>query len=257
MTNYQQKRRLKSKLIKNFKRSKSVPPSRNGYHSHIEDSDDPPKFMHYSSSDEFTEQKSLLNPSPTFSYDSCDSTPSSIEAKNDSIFTLSKMDEKRIYSEISAAFQNMKEFVCAVCDNIVFASDSCLVEKKLSKISTTFLNTMKEKLVFPDHLNSFNRACYDVSSFSQLLDGIMLSKNGLCVNASNDVIITFCKSCEKNISNNSSRNPPKFAIANGLWIGWFPPNFDDTTRTEHVMMNLAQSIKFFCHYCYWRLLYIK
>jgi hypothetical protein len=58
------------------------------------------------------------------------------------------MDEKRNYSEISTAFENMKELVCAVCDYFVFASNSC--RKELSQISTAFLNAMKKILVFPD-----------------------------------------------------------------------------------------------------------
>ncbi len=53
---------------------------------------------------------------------------------------------------------------------------------------------------------------YDVSSISEVLEGIMLSKDGLRISDSNDVLECFCTSCEKNINNNLSANPPKFAI---------------------------------------------
>jgi hypothetical protein len=158
------------------------------------------------------------------------------------LIPLSESDESRIYDEVKTAFASMKEHVCAVCDNLVLANECS--RKHLSKMTPKFLDKMKKKLAFPSDLNALNRACYDVSSISKLLDGIMLSKEGIEVNGPNVILITFCKSCEKNIDNNSSKNPPKFAIANGLWIGRLPEEFDDTTKTEHTMMNLAQSNSF-------------
>lgn len=39
-------------------------------------------------------------------------------------------------------------------------------------------------------------------------------------------------------------SPPKFAIANGPHIGELPTCFDDTTVTEHAMLDLAQPTQF-------------
>jgi hypothetical protein len=68
----------------------------------------------------------------------------------------------------------------------------------------------------------------------------MLSKAGISCNGS-DILLNFCKSCETSLSNEDSNSPPKFAIANGLWIGSLPMRFHDTSRIENSMMNLAQS----------------
>jgi hypothetical protein len=70
------------------------------------------------------------------------------------------------------------------------------------------------------------------------LSGSMLSKERVRATHSGDIILNFSLSCKSNLNDNS---PPKFAIANGLFIGIFPAEFHDTTKTEHAMMNLAQS----------------
>ena len=61
-------------------------------------------------------------------------------------------DEKRIHDEVSAAFESLKECVCAVCDNLVFERDC--VHKRITKITANFLMKMKKKLAFPPDLNA-------------------------------------------------------------------------------------------------------
>ncbi|KUF86230.1 hypothetical protein AM588_10003254 [Phytophthora nicotianae] len=43
--------------------------------------------------------------------------------------------------------------------------------------------------------------------------------------------------------NKKLRSPPKFAIANGLYIGLLPEEYMDTNATEHAMLGLAQSTR--------------
>jgi hypothetical protein len=185
--------------------------------------------------------KYTLNESSENSENEIEKVHDSISNATKNIFEISPEDQSRIYKEVTNAFKSMSEYVCAVCDNLVLANECS--HKKLSEMSA-FLEIMKKKLQFPDDLNELNRAFYDVSSKSESLRGIMLSHGGVRETDSNDCVITFCNSCESNIRKNSSENPPKFAIANGLWIGRLPPDFDDATKTEHAMMNLAQSNSF-------------
>lgn len=59
---------------------------------------------------------------------------------------------------MTAAFQDIKECVCAVCDNVVIVKEC--KPRLLSKISE---NIMKAKLPFPENSNRKNRECYDAS----------------------------------------------------------------------------------------------
>jgi hypothetical protein len=165
-----------------------------------------------------------------------------MSSENSQLFPLTPTDEKRIHDEVSAAFESLKECVCAVCDNLVFERDC--VHKRITKITANFLMKMKKKLAFPPDLNAENRAWYDVSSISEVFEGIMLSKEGIHLSDSNVPLVTFCNSCLSSLKNSRDDIPPKFAIANGLWMGRLSEIFDDTTKTEHAMMNLAQSNSF-------------
>lgn len=71
----------------------------------------------------------------------------------------------------------------------------------------------------------------------------MLSRSG-CITHNGKIIIQVCSSCDKSLSRSSSQSPPKFAIANGLYMGVLPSRFNDTSMTEHVMVNLSQPTKF-------------
>ena len=57
--------------------------------------------------------------------------------------------------------------------------------------------------------------------------------------------MTFCSSCRRSLEAPSKLAvPPKFAIANGNWPGELPSEFDDTTKTENALLNLAQTNPF-------------
>jgi hypothetical protein len=73
--------------------------------------------------------------------------------------------------------------------------------------------------------------------------GLLLSNKGLHHEA-RDVAMTFWRPCLVSLNNKRLSNPPKFAIANGLFFGQLPARFADTTATEHAMLNLAQPTRF-------------
>ncbi len=55
----------------------------------------------------------------------------------------------------------------------------------------------------------------------------------------------YFTSCKRSlIANYSSNTTPKYAIANGLFIGMLPLEFKDTTNAEHVLLNRVQSSAF-------------
>jgi hypothetical protein len=159
------------------------------------------------------------------------------------LFNLSVEEEDRIYEEVAKALNDLREYVCAVCDKRIYENERTL--NPLSTISQQLLESMRNKLVFPLDLDSDLCDFYDMSSYSHMLQGIMLSKGGIVLDDLGEVILSICTSCKRSLTtNSSSKTPPKYAIANGLFIGMLPLEFKDTTRTEHALLNRAQSSAF-------------
>lgn len=76
----------------------------------------------------------------------------------------------------------------------------------------------------------------------QFLEGMLLSPKGIQNDSDLDnPQVNVCDSCYKSLTSSSVRGPPKFAIANGLFMGVLPVEFHDLTRTELSMTALAQS----------------
>ena len=125
-----------------------------------------------------------------------------------------------------------------MCDKLIFDHERTLFH--LSNIEDDFLESMRTKLVFPPDLDKDLSDYYDVSSYSEKLKGIMLSKGGISLNDFGDVNLSICDTCKVSLKN-TSNTPPKFAIANGLYIGVLPDEYYDTTKTEYALLNRAQS----------------
>jgi hypothetical protein len=151
------------------------------------------------------------------------------------LFNLTEDDERRIYEEVTKAMNNLREHVCAVCDKRVFHKD-----RTLNSLSTShaLLKSMRRKLPFPPNLDKDLCEYYDVSSYSPDLSGIMLSKGGIMVTDIGEVLMSICISCKKSLTsdNCNSVTPPKYAIANGLFIGKLPEEFNDTSKTEYALV---------------------
>ena len=74
----------------------------------------------------------------------------------------------------------------------------------------------------------------------------MLSKGGILVNDFGEVIMSICTSCKKSLNSDYNSVTPLLqnmqAIANGLFIGKLPEEFNDTTKTESALVNRVNSI---------------
>lgn len=116
------------------------------------------------------------------------------------------------------------------------------MEKEISKCPS-FVARMVSRLAVPPDLPEKLVKYYDCSSVYAKFSGVLLSSNGY-FNCSGKIVIQVCKSCEESLSRDRSQSPPKFAIANGLYMGVLPSKFDDSSMSEHAMVNLAQSTKF-------------
>ncbi|ETO75398.1 hypothetical protein F444_09001 [Phytophthora nicotianae P1976] len=99
---------------------------------------------------------------------------------------------------------------------------------------------MAKRLKSPQGLHEELLMCYDVSSQIPALKGALLSPMGIN-NGGRELYV--CKPCFNSLMNKKLRSPPKFAIANGLYIGLLPEEYMDTNATEHAMLGLAQSTR--------------
>jgi cobalamin biosynthesis protein CbiD len=98
---------------------------------------------------------------------------------------------------------------------------------------------MQTKLQFPPNLSSDLAQFYSVSHVYPELRGCLLSIKGICIERGE---FNFCNSCMAALRNKHTKNPPKFAIANGNFIGDLPENLKDIKSTEVALVSLAGHI---------------
>ena len=144
-----------------------------------------------------------------------------------------------VYARSMKALSNaeMSEIVCCCCD--AFAPASASRRADLNK-SSGLLRNMKNRLKAPDDLCFRLLNEYDVSDIDQRLQGLLLSRRGVTKNQDGSVVLVLCRSCSTSLAR-KLESPPKFAIANGLFMGTLPPEYADTTMTEHSMVDLSQA----------------
>ncbi|GMF32027.1 unnamed protein product [Phytophthora fragariaefolia] len=102
---------------------------------------------------------------------------------------------------------------------------------------------MKLRLRPPSHLPPGLQSCYDASDLNVSLGGMFLSHAGVVGNEG-EVKLKICIPCQTSLLDKKRVNPPKFAIANGLWMGRLPAIFEDSTLTENAMLNLSQPMHY-------------
>ncbi|KAF4128339.1 hypothetical protein GN958_ATG22417 [Phytophthora infestans] len=102
---------------------------------------------------------------------------------------------------------------------------------------------MRKRLKSPANLPTYLMEHYDLTDISSQLRGILLSRTGGTIEGEK-VIFHLCNACYASLTNKKLFSPPKFAIANGLYIGVLPTQFDDSTMTENAMLNLALPTQF-------------
>ena len=142
--------------------------------------------------------------------------------------------------------EGLGERVCAVCDSLVLKSESkCykLCEMPPNQCAAPLsapLARMRRRLGVPDgsQIPEAMRSYYNVSDLSPLLDGMLLSRVGIYPPSENEPLVTICICDQCNTSlhkgNADSKTPPKFSIANGLWIAQLPEELRklEPTRTD-------------------------
>ncbi|ETP12964.1 hypothetical protein F441_11766 [Phytophthora nicotianae CJ01A1] len=148
----------------------------------------------------------------------------------------------RLFAECGSgiSIEAIQEKVCCVCDCHHVVSE--ITEKLLSR-SPALLRSMQKRLKPPANLPSRLLRFYSVASVSKKLKGLLLSRSGITIHQG-IVKLQVCNSCYFSLMNRRATSPPKFAIANGLYIGVLPSRFHDTTVTENSMLNLAQPTQF-------------
>lgn len=154
-----------------------------------------------------------------------------------------KSTEARIFERCSKWTNpaTSTELVCSVCDCL---HPSDLIQCKDIEYSSSLLSAMKARLTPPPNLPESLRVYYDASAMHQCFNCMLLSKAGIILEDQR-VKLQICTPCLQSLSNKKLSKPPKFAIANGLYIGSIPSVFDDTTLTENAMLNLSQPTHFF------------
>lgn len=131
------------------------------------------------------------------------------------------------------------EMVCCVCDCWHPKRDMFL---RVMASCPVLIGAMKKRLKAPSGLPLKLMQCYDVSEQIPELGGLLLSLKGIS-NVDGRLALRICKPCYHSLVSKRATHAPKFAIANGLYIGWLPDDFNDTNVTEHAMLNLAQPTK--------------
>lgn len=148
---------------------------------------------------------------------------------------------QRMYQECLHRLSNssLDEMICSVCDCWHFRQR---ILRKQVVDDSVFIRAVKQRLRTPEGLHPELVKCYDVSETFPCLVGVLLSRKGI-INNGASFELSVCKSCYQSLMKTKRRSPPKFAIANGLYIGWLPDKYADTTPTEHAMLGLAQPTK--------------
>ncbi|KAF4136742.1 hypothetical protein GN958_ATG14012 [Phytophthora infestans] len=136
--------------------------------------------------------------------------------------------------------KDLSELACCVCD---YMHPAARVKVEKVDSSTYLLKSMKTRLKPPKTLPSELRTYYDMSGLSAELAGILLARSGI-VGKDEQLTMQVCTSCRTSLLDRKRSHPPKFAVANGLFMGCLPMCFSDSTFTENAMLNLSQPMHF-------------
>ncbi|POM81938.1 Hypothetical protein PHPALM_34 [Phytophthora palmivora] len=134
----------------------------------------------------------------------------------------------------------MKERVCSVCDCF-----HRIDRMKFMRVheNSNLLRVMKVRLRSQPNLPPGLQNCYDASDLNGALGGILLSRAGI-IEFEGKVKLQICIPCKTSLLDKKRAHPPKFAIANGLWMGRVPAIFEDSTFTENAMLKLSQPMHY-------------
>ncbi|MEY5044979.1 MAG: hypothetical protein RL713_204, partial [Bacteroidota bacterium] len=129
---------------------------------------------------------------------------------------------------------NFLRLVCCVCDAWHPKKDI-----EILSYGNLPVNQMQSKLQPPPNLSLNLIQFYDVSNFYPELRGCLLSIKGISIP---NGTFNFCEDCIDHIQSKRTKTPPKFAIANGNFIGGLPEDLQDVKPTEIALVSLATHI---------------
>lgn len=165
------------------------------------------------------------------------------EPADDGFHPLSADCKAAIYEECTKRLSNsaLGEGVCCVCDCMF--PIAVLEIKQVSQVPA-LRHSMLVRLKPPRTIPPSLQETYNAVALYKLFEAILLSSAGLCYYGAGQVQMSLCPSCFHSLSRKNEMSPPKFAIANGLFMGTLPVQFADSTPTENAMMNLTQPTHF-------------
>jgi hypothetical protein len=138
--------------------------------------------------------------------------------------------ESRLQDALGAG--GLDECVCSVCDRLVLRSATHVV----SDDSPVF-SAIQERLIAPADIPEVLAAQYSCEHVHESLAQLLLSSKGVRAIAIG-VELTLCDTCHASLSKEST-HPPKFAIANGFFIGRLPEHLAEATWIETIMTQLV------------------
>lgn len=170
--------------------------------------------------------------------DSVESAPEAVQVPEP--ISRSRLEELKSACEDRLSNAYMLKKCCCVCDCLHPAQK--VITKSITRCPM-LVAAIKKRLKPPPNLRHELIHHYDISGLSASMSGVLLSKRGVVTDESL-VLLQFCQACLDSLSNKKLSKAPKFAIANGLYIGELDSTFDDSTMTEHAMVNLSQPTRF-------------
>jgi hypothetical protein len=134
----------------------------------------------------------------------------------------SKEQVHRCYREFYNATSNkaLEMAVCAVCAREISNVANNITTMDIEEIPNSQLLTPKTP--HPAH---------------RLIRGLLLEPSGVIDNADGSIFIKICRGC-KNDLQTRTRNPPRFSLANNMWIGPVPWELERLSFPEQLLVAL-------------------
>ena len=137
---------------------------------------------------------------------------------------------EELYKALSP--EALSESVCAVCDRLHLSKSS--IHVPIADVE--YIEIMRSALARPPDVD-LPRALlreYDCSSISTVFTGALLSTRGV---TPEEVVV--CEECDRSLRTNKTGVPPKYAIANGFYVGQLPDELFAASWAELLMTQLA------------------
>jgi hypothetical protein len=131
----------------------------------------------------------------------------------------------------------LEECVCLVCDRSVPRCEAVRIDDEKLWYVTKLRSSVGG---IPDDLPGGLSGCYDCSELAPERSGMLLSRTAVC--GFQDPYLRqrwwsmVCHVCDRSVM---LGKVPKFAIANGFFLGRLPNQLDDLTLPERMMTQLA------------------